>query len=411
MSEDPIKVVLYSHDSQGLGHVRRNLAIAHHLANTLPVLSGRPVSGLLVSGIAPTMRFPLPEGFDWVTIPGIAKGKHGYQARSLATKTGSLIHLRSQLIEATLLSFAPDIVVVDRHIYGVWNELRGPLEKLRATHPHSRVVLGLREILDEPHIAAAEWEALGDPDLMRGLVDEVWAYGDPKVHSLIASGEAPAALQDRIRFTGYLAHGRRVTDSVQAHLEGPYILTTAGGGSDGLALLTAAVQAKVPAPYRHLVVTGPQMSDEDYEKIRELASPHTEILRSLPGLGLHISHASAVIAMGGYNTACEILATDTPALIVPREEPRKEQLIRAQALHAVGGVDYLRTVQLSPAALADWMSQVAGHSIDRSSINRDGLSNVPRLACALIAQAHEEDTAPCGHTTLTPALATIGGAL
>ena len=42
----PIKVVLYSHDSQGLGHVRRNLAIAHHLATALPVLTGRPVSEL-----------------------------------------------------------------------------------------------------------------------------------------------------------------------------------------------------------------------------------------------------------------------------------------------------------------------------------------------------------------------------
>lgn len=411
MSEEPIKVVLYSHDSQGLGHVRRNLAIAHHLATGLPALTGRPVSGLLVSGIAPTMRFPLPEGFDWVTIPGISKGKHGYQARSLGSKTGSLIHLRSQLIEATLLSFAPDIVIVDRHIYGVWNELRGPLEKLRATHPHSRVVLGLREILDEPHIAASEWETLGDPDLMRGLVDQVWAYGDPAVHSLITSGEAPEALQDRIRFTGYLAHGRRVTDSVHAHLDGPYILTTAGGGSDGLALLTAAVQAHVPAPYHHLVVTGPQMSDEDYEQILAVASPRTEILRSLPGLGLHISHASAVIAMGGYNTACEILATDTPALIVPREEPRKEQLIRAKALHAVGGVDYLRTKDLTPQALSEWMNRVAGHSIDRSSIDRDGLETVPRLACALISQAHARDTAPCDRDTHTPALATIGGAL
>ena len=43
-----------------------------------------------------------------------------------------------------------------------------------------------------------------------------------------------------------------------------------------------------------------------------------------------IAGAKAVVAMGGYNTYCEILSFDKPALIVPRVEPRQEQLIRAQ---------------------------------------------------------------------------------
>lgn len=399
-----IRVVLYSHDSQGLGHVRRNLAIAHHLASDLPALTGRPVSGLLISGLAPTVRFPLPPGFDWVTIPGVAKGKNGYQARSLGSKTGSLIHLRSQLIEASLLSFAPDLLIVDRHIYGVWNELRGPLEKLRAVHPHSRVVLGLREILDEPKVAAAEWEALGDPDLMRGLVDQVWVYGDPRVHDLIATGEAPASLADRIRFTGYLALGRRVTDSAQVEPEVPFVLTTAGGGSDGAAMLKAAVRAAIPPGLRHVVVTGPQISDADFDDVAALAAPRTEVIRSLPGLGRHISFASAVISMGGYNTACEILATSTPALIVPREEPRKEQLIRARALHAVGGVDYLRSADVSRAAISQWIAKAVRRSVGRSQIDRDGLNVVPHLANELIQSARAQEDAPENQTSPRPLL-------
>lgn len=399
-----IRVVLYSHDSQGLGHVRRNLAIAHHLASNLPALTGRPVSGLLISGLAPTVRFPLPPGFDWVTIPGVAKGKNGYQARSLGSKTGSLIHLRSQLIEASLLSFAPDLLIVDRHIYGVWNELRGPLEKLRAVHPHSRVVLGLREILDEPKVAAAEWEALGDPDLMRGLVDQVWVYGDPRVHDLIATGEAPASLADRIRFTGYLALGRRVTDSAQVEPEVPFVLTTAGGGSDGAAMLKAAVRAAIPPGLRHVVVTGPQISDADFDDVAALAAPRTEVIRSLPGLGRHISFASAVISMGGYNTACEILATSTPALIVPREEPRKEQLIRARALHAVGGVDYLRSADVSTAAISQWIAKAVRRSVGRSQIDRDGLNVVPHLANELIRAARAQEDAPENQTSPRPLL-------
>ena len=83
METTPVRVLLYSHDSQGLGHVRRNLTIAHHIAAAIPAATGRPVSGLLVSGLAPASVFPLPQGFDWLTIPGISKGKDGYQPRSL----------------------------------------------------------------------------------------------------------------------------------------------------------------------------------------------------------------------------------------------------------------------------------------------------------------------------------------
>ena len=49
------RVLLYSHDSQGLGHVRRNLAIAHNLARRLPGIINTDVAGLLV--IAPKIPF------------------------------------------------------------------------------------------------------------------------------------------------------------------------------------------------------------------------------------------------------------------------------------------------------------------------------------------------------------------
>ena len=42
-----------------------------------------------------------------------------------------------------------------------------------------------------------------------------------------------------------------------------------------------------------------------------------------------MARAAGVVAMGGYNTFCEILSFDKPALIVPRTVPRLEQFIRA----------------------------------------------------------------------------------
>jgi predicted glycosyltransferase len=45
--------------------------------------------------------------------------------------------------------------------------------------------------------------------------------------------------------------------------------------------------------------------------------------------------------MGGYNTFCEILSFDKPAVIVPRTVPRLEQYVRAAAAEKLGLVRML----------------------------------------------------------------------
>lgn len=385
----PIRVLLYSHDSQGLGHVRRNLAIAHHLARVIPEETGRPVSGLLVSGLPRASLFPLPQGFDWLTIPGIAKGEDGYHARFLGTATKDLINLRSSVLEATLLGFMPDLVIIDRHIYGVRKELRRPLRRLREAKPEARVVLGLREVLDEPEVVAAEWKRLKNPMKLRELVDEVWIYGDRAVHDPIATGEAPPALIDRLRFTGYLASGRADAPAGEEGLaeNPPFILTTTGGGSDGMDLLRAAVAIDVPEGHQHLVVTGPQLGEDEVAEIQALAGERTVVHAALPGLVEHIENASAVIAMGGYNTVCEILATDTPGLIVPREVPRLEQLIRARAMERAGAMELMRADDVTTDALSAWVADAVNRRADRSHVERDGLDVTAHYAAELLQRA------------------------
>ncbi len=387
---DPLRIVLYSHDSTGLGHVRRNLALAHHLSLALPRLLGRPVAGLLATGLPQASRFPLPDGFDWLALPGVTKGAGGYRPRHLAASMKSLIDLRSHLLEAALVRYRPDLVVLDRHPLGVRKELRSPLRKLRRRSPQTRVVLGLREVLDAPKVAAREWNDLGEDDLLGDLIDEVWVYGDPSVHNPAATGEVPAPLTDRVRFTGYLAHGRDLNPVPSAWDAAiPFVLTTVGGGSDGADLARVAAAAPVPDGHTHLVVTGPQMASEDRESVVELAGPRTRIIESVNGLSPHIATASAVVSMGGYNSVCEILATDTPALVVPRETPRTEQLIRARSLARVGAIDLVREGELAPEAVGEWLSAAVTRRTDRSTLLRDGLARVPHLVAALLDPTQE----------------------
>ena len=55
--------------------------------------------------------------------------------------------------------------------------------------------------------------------------------------------------------------------------------------------------------------------------------------------------------MAGYNTVCELLSFGRHAILVPRAEPVKEQLIRALLLAAQGLFDIVEPQHLNPATL------------------------------------------------------------
>ncbi|GGK78899.1 glycosyltransferase family protein [Ornithinimicrobium pekingense] len=380
---EALRVVFYSHDSQGLGHFRRNRALAHALAQRLPRLTGRPVTGLLVNGVAGIPTASVPHGFDVVTLPSVGKSGRSYGPRRLDIGLNAVTSLRGEIVRATLATFAPDLVVVDRHALGVQGELAGALADLRATRPEARVVLGLREVLDEPAAVAAEWDRT-PADVVRALFDEIWVYGDPAVHDLRTTGELPAALHDMVRYQGYLAHGR-AEDPDGLDPERPYLLTTAGGGSDGAQLCLAAAAAPVPAGYRHVIVTGPQMSEADHRAVERAAVRATQVVRSVPDAAGLIRRAAATISMAGYNTVTETMATDVPALLVPREWPRREQLIRARGLARAGAADLLRAGDLTPAAVGAWCADAVGRRVDRRHLDLAGLGSVARAAAALTA--------------------------
>ncbi|WP_051476811.1 glycosyltransferase [Arthrobacter sp. Br18] len=381
--EKEIRVVLYSHDSQGLGHTRRNLAIAHALAATLPELSGRTVTGLLVTGESHAPRFDIPEGWDWVVLPGVRKGADGYIPRHLSIGQKKLVRLRSSLIDAVLAGFKPHLVIVDRHAFGIDGELKQALAGLRAARPACRVVLGLREVLDSPSVAKREWKNLGNLDSLASAFDALWVYGDPGFHDPVRTGEIPLQLSPLVRYSGYLSAGR-VSRRRTSGARKPYLLTLAGGGSDGLDVLLTAARATLPETYEHLIITGPQMPKEHRVRIEQAAGPRTRVLGAVRDALAEIKEASAIVSMGGYNSVCEILSTSTPALIVPRISPRREQLIRAESLARHDLVDVCQPAEFTPAELSRWFSSVAGSDVDRSAVDLAGLEAVGGLAADLL---------------------------
>ncbi|MFJ4036763.1 glycosyltransferase family protein [Microbacterium sp. NPDC090007] len=382
------RIALSSHDSVGLGHVRRNLALAHALARDLPTLTGGDVTGVLITGQASATTFPTPPGWDWVVVPSISVDDAGYRARHLASDIGQVTAMRGGVIAELLRAFSPDLFVVDRHPFGVNGELRRALHALRRSHPSCTTVLGLRDVLDRPAKVRAEFRSVGGARAIRENFDAVWVYGDPAVHDLRRSGETPPGISSLIDFTGYLSHGR-ITPGATAG-EDPFVLTTVGGGSDGAAVAIAAAGAPLPAGHHHLVVTGPQMSEPDRRRVRAAATvTGAEVVESVADLPGLMARAAAVVTMGGYNTVCEVMSTSTPALVVPRTGRRDEQRIRAHALAQSGAIETVGDDGVDHAVIGSFFRRAHRTRSPRAGLDLGGLSTVGTLAARLLSPTIE----------------------
>jgi predicted glycosyltransferase len=114
----PLRAFLYSHDSVGLGHLRRNLAIAGEIAVTFP-----RASILIVTGSPCATQFPLPANTDLIKIPSILKNERGkYVTQSFSESIESTLKLRSDMILEAFRSFAPTLVIMDHQLLGLLGE-------------------------------------------------------------------------------------------------------------------------------------------------------------------------------------------------------------------------------------------------------------------------------------------------
>jgi predicted glycosyltransferase len=380
------RIALYCHDALGLGHIRRTLLLAGALSKLAP----RP-DILVLSGAQEALALPRPPGCDVLRLPGLVKqGRERYAARDLSgIAPAELRALRSSVAAAALTSFAPDLLVVDRHPRGVGGELEAAL-MVRAGR--STVVLGLRDVLDDPAAAAQEWFAHRCAAALDAWYDAVWVYGDRRVYDVTRDIVVPPRLREAVHFTGYLAHGRdERTAPVGARRT---VLGLVGGGADGAELARAFIAAAPLHGRSATLVLGPQMPLDDRTWLHAAARDvgTLRVLDFVRDMGVLLDRARAVVAMAGYNTACEILDRQLPTLMVPRVTPRLEQLVRAARLEDHGLVTLLRPGDLTPQSVASWIASATSRA-GRGPLpvpQLDGLSQVNRLAAALL----EERRAP-----------------
>ncbi len=113
------RILMYSHDTFGLGHLRRCRTIAHALVQEYSGLMVLIVSGSQIAG-----AFDYRARVDFVKIPSVIKLRNGeYSSLSEHIDVHDTIKMRRSIIRHTAESFAPDIFIVDKEPMGLRGEI------------------------------------------------------------------------------------------------------------------------------------------------------------------------------------------------------------------------------------------------------------------------------------------------
>jgi predicted glycosyltransferase len=387
------RVLVYSHDTFGLGNIRRMLEVARHL-----VESSTEVSVLVVTGSPMLHAFRIPPRVDYLKLPCLARDTAGhYGAKFLDLTLHHTVKLRANLIRSAVADFSPDLLLVDKKPFGVEDELCAAFEGLPSGAARPRLVLLLRDILDGPDVTAQIWSRRGYFDAVSTWYDQVLVVGSPLVFDLKHEYRFPALAAAKVHYCGYIARpaGRRSRAAVREELgvadTEPFVLVTPGGGEDAFAMLRATLDglasvADRARPRTH-IVCGPELADAQREAIETDArrSSGVSFQRFSDDMMSLMAACDVAVSMGGYNTVCELLTLRKRAVVVPRAQPGVEQIIRAQRMAGLGLLRAIDPGQLSAATLmAAIQEELAAHARGEQRAQLGAMRGLDEVSQALL---------------------------
>jgi predicted glycosyltransferase len=387
-----MRLLVYSHDTFGLGNIRRMLAICEHLLDAIPNLSI-----LLLSGSPMLQGFRIPKNLDYIKLPCLNRGTTGkISAKYLGMDADETVKLRSKLIHSAAASFKPNMVLVDKKPYGIQNELMPMLHYLKAVQPKTKVVLLLRDILDAPEVTIAEWQKHGFYQTVEAFYDRLLIVGTPEVFDFCKAYQLPSNIAYKARYCGYLRRpqGHKSKAEVRQELgmkdDDRLVVVTPGGGEDGYPMIDAFLQG-LSSAFKSLVICGPEMPIQQRQALYQTAAnlSQVEMREFSDDLMSYLAAADVVVSMGGYNTICEVLSASKRAVIVPRVKPSQEQIVRTTCMAKFGLFSVVEPDQLNPQKL----SQAIQHQMDQAirqavlpTIDLNGLTRIAHHLSSLMKE-------------------------
>ncbi len=350
-------LMVYCQHVLGIGHLCRMLLILEQLRThriTL-VLGGSP------------LRLDLPKHVRVIQLPGLRMDET--LSCLLPVEPGqeisSLQEQRKAQLSALFQQLQPDLLLVELFPFGrnLFRFELLPLLEQAQMRQNCRVVCSVRDILVErDNTEKFEQRVI---DRLNQYFDLLLVHGDPRLLTLDETFSRMEEIKIPVSYTGYICQapqpgeGKQMRKKNNINEKEKLILVSAGSGSVGQALLTAAVDAFQQlnnAAWRMQVFTGPYLAESDFQRLKGFSSKTLKVERfsnTFPGW---LAAADLSISMAGYNTTMNLLAADCPGLVFPFAQNR-EQRMRAEQLEQRGCLHILRENDLQADILANKIVQ------------------------------------------------------
>jgi len=370
-----MKILIYCQHVLGIGHLFRTLEIARAMTahQVILLLGGPPVA------------VPLPDHVRVVQLPSLEMDEEFSSLRPVdhTTPLADVQEQRKTMLLEVVADFRPDVLIVELFPFGRNGfsfELLPLLEAIRSgSLPACRVVCSVRDILVEKK-DQQKFEARV-VDRLNRFFDAVLVHGDPAVITLDATFTRVKDIAPPVVYTGYVCQraeseeGKKLRRSLELQDGQKLIVASAGSGSVGQRLLSAAIRATahLPFPCRLQVFTGPYLDSAGFEKLRREAPSGIKVERFTDRFPTWLAAADLSISMGGYNTTMNVIASGVPALVFPFGQNR-EQRLRGERIVPLAVLDLLDGKDLEPTALAGKISNLIGRTRKQVAIRLDGAS-------------------------------------
>jgi predicted glycosyltransferase len=379
------RLLMYSQDGMGLGHLRRSWNIAQE------VLARSPGCEVLILADSPaTSLFTSQPGLDVLKLPTIVKkGSASWMSGSWETGTLSsgierITRLRAKLILDTFVEFQPDTVVIDHMPVGALGEVKPLLDSVALLRNRPRLFLGLRDILDDPEVIRRVWTELDAYEYLRSY-DAVLIYGQREVYDATSAYR----LFPDARNIVYCHYVVSTSSNGSTGLSrDPFLLMMGGGGSDAFpvadALLKGLPMMGRNGGMRTIILTGPNMLSTERRALLGQMSSAVQVHSALEDAETWIEHASAVVTLGGYNSLCEVLKWRKKALVVPRWGPSAEQRTRTELFSQRNLIKVLEPHFLGPERFGEELSALLSDDEIPTAANIPPLDGAERAAAVLL---------------------------
>jgi predicted glycosyltransferase len=203
------------------------------------MITGCPVGNVSLS----------PSGVDFIKVPSLIKVDTGvYDPLGLRISRQKAKTIRASTILSAVTQFKPDLFLVDHVPAGIYGELLPALRMLRGLDDPPVIVLGLRDIIDEPSVVCDLWHKEMTYHVIREHYDEVFIYGCKDIFDSALSYGIDAELPGSVRYCGYVCSEEPVKSRDQVRedlrLQRPkLVVVTTRGGHDDYPVMQSCMEA------------------------------------------------------------------------------------------------------------------------------------------------------------------------